>query len=333
MVVLIFWWMLLVWLLAIIGYWVLHRWQHKRKRGQLIQAIAVAHTSRMTDLPVYRNVLRRYRLMMRLVFALLSLNFIVAVVMTARPAAVSIITPTQQNRDIMLCLDTSGSVLAEDTKLLNRFSSLVKSFKGQRFGLTLFNASAVTIIPLNDNYELISQRLASASQAFKEQKGPAFTALTNGTLAGYKNGTSLVGDGLTTCIQRMGANAQRRSQSVILATDNEANGKPIVGMAQAIGLAKQRNIHIYAVDPGVHDGNLATSHSQLEVVASQTDGGYYQLGDQNVVSSIIDSIAKQVPEEFIGLAQQAINDNPEPFIYAAVLMGIASVILLWRLEQ
>lgn len=334
MVVLIFWWMLVIWALVIAGYWAFHYWrQSGHKAAGTTQATAIAHSRRLTDLPAYRGALRRYRFMIRTAFAMLSAGLIVAVLISARPAAVSIITPTQQNRDIMLCLDVSGSVLSTDTKLLNRFSTLVKDFNGQRFGLTLFNSSAITTIPLNDNYELITQRLQQTAKAFKEQKGDTFVMMTSGALAGFANGTSLVGDGLTSCIQRMGANAQRRSQSIVLATDNEPNGKSIVGMSQAIGLAKQKGIHVYAVDPGVHNASLAANHGQLGVVGTETDGGYFQLSDQDIVDSIIGGISKQIPEEFIGLAQQAVNDRPEILIYLMVLLGIGSVALVWRLEQ
>src|SRR5207342_659579 len=105
--------------------------------------------------------------------------------------------PVQKNRDIMLCLDASRSVLRVDAELIKRFSALVNNFNGQRFGLTLFNSSTVSIIPLNDNNQLISKQLKVAGDAFQSQKGDVFTKLTDGTLAGVEAGTSLASDGLT----------------------------------------------------------------------------------------------------------------------------------------
>ena len=258
MALLIFWWMLLIWAAVIGGYFLVRYWiTSHRKRMRDASEVPVAHTVRLTDLPEYVEAFKRYKTLTRLTAILLTLSLLAAMVLTARPALISVIKPEQKNRDIMLCLDASGSVLKTDTMLINRFRALVGNFNGQRFGLTLFNSSAVSIIPLNDNYRLISEQLAKAGEAFQSQKGATFTALTNGTLAGFSSGTSLASDGLASCIQYLGDNSQRRSQSIVLATDNEVNGTPVVGMTQAIALAKERKIRVFVIDPGVSDPKLA----------------------------------------------------------------------------
>jgi hypothetical protein len=263
---------------------------------------------------------------------MLSLSLLTGIILSARPATVSVVTPTQQNRDIMLCLDASGSVLRADTALLNRFTSLVTGFSGQRFGLTLFNSSAVSIIPMNDNYKITAAQLKSAAAAFKAQKGDAFTQLTDGTLADFESGTSLVSDGLLSCIEHISVNAQHRSQSIILATDNEVNGTPIVSMTQVVAVARQRNIHIFAIDPGISDQQLSGDHTQLQIITKETGGGYYQLTDNQALNGIVDSIATQESSSFVGLPQPAVNDAPRIFLYIAAVVAVASAVLLWRLE-
>lgn len=333
MAILIFWWMLLVWAALIIGYFVLRYWlSARRKRILTASEVPVAHTVRLTDLPEYVAAFKRYRLLTRLTAALLTVGMLSAILLTARPAVISIIKPVQKNRDIMLCLDASGSVLKADTMLINRFNTLVSSFNGQRFGLTLFNSSAVTIIPLNDNYQLITEQLRVAGEAFQAQKGDTFTKLANGTLAGFSSGTSLTSDGLASCIQHMGDNSQARSQSIVLATDNEVNGTPIVGMTQAIEMARERDIRVFVIDPGVSETDKAGDHGQLKIVADQTDGSYYLLNDPQAVNSLVDAITEQEPASFVGLPQPANNDSPKIFLYAAVLLTVASLALLWRLE-
>jgi Ca-activated chloride channel family protein len=329
---LIFWWMLLVWLGGVTAYWLIrYLILGRRGRTRPPTALPVAHTNRLTDLPEYVTALKRYRSLLSWATAFVSLGLVAAVLLTARPANVSIVTPEQQNRDIMLCLDASGSVLREDTTLIDRFSTLVGNFHGQRFGLTLFNSSAVTIIPLNDNYQVIAPQLKVASTAFAAQKGTIFSELTDGTLANYQDGTSLVSDGLTSCIQHMGT-VQGRSQSIILATDNEVQGTPIINITQAVALAEQRSIHIFAIDPGVSDQQLAGDHNQLKIIARETGGAYYELSDPNTVSAIIGDIDQQKSENYFGLPQLATSDNPKPFLYAAALLTIATIALLWRLE-
>jgi Ca-activated chloride channel family protein len=325
---LIFWWMLLLWAIAIASYWVLA----KRKRKPTKSVLPVAHTNRMTNLPEYAAALKRYRLLTVWVVGALTLSLLAAILLTARPSTVSPVTPMQQSRNIMLCLDASGSVLREDTTLLDRFSTLVSSFNGQRFGLTLFNSSAVTVIPLNDNYPLITEQLKNDAQAFKLQKGTTFTELTNGTLADFSSGTSLASDGLASCMGRMGPSTQHSPQDIILATDNEAYGTPDVSMNQDMALAKQLNIHVFTIDPGVSDPTLASDHGELKILAVQTDGVYYKLSDSGTVNSLIDTLGRQSPGSFVGASQLATYDDPKPFLYTAVLLTIASLVLLWRLE-
>ncbi|HEY4161049.1 MAG TPA: VWA domain-containing protein [Candidatus Saccharimonadales bacterium] len=330
---LIFWWMLILWALGIAGYWGTRYWLINRNGRRLASlSLPVAHSNRLTSLPEYAAALKKYQLLVNCTAGVLSLVLLAAILLTARPAAVSVITPVQQNRDIMLCLDASGSVLREDTTLIDRFSSLVSSFSGQRFGLTLFNSSAVTVIPLNDDYPLISKQLKTAAQAFKVQSGTTFAQLTNGTLAGFSQGTSLVSDGLTSCIDSMGTNSGHRPQSIILATDNEVNGTPIVDMLQAVALARQHNIRLFAIDPGVSDQSLADDHGQLKTITKETGGDYYSLSNLDNVDSVIGDISAQQSGNFVGLPQYATNDIPQPFLYGAALLTIITIGLLWRLE-
>jgi len=328
---LIFWWMLLLWAIAAAIYWVLRYRLLRARRQPSSTILPVAHTHRLIALPEYVATLKRYELLIRAVAGLLTLGLLTTILLSTRPAHVSLVTPTQQNRDIMLCLDASGSVLREDTTLFDRFNTLVTAFQGQRFGLTLFNSSAVTVIPLNDNYQLISQQLKVAAQAFKAQKGATFTTLTNGTLADFYSGTSLVSDGLASCIEHMSPNAHR-SESIILATDNEVQGTSVVTMTQDVALAKKDSIHIYVIDPGVSDTQLADDHGQLKTITKETNGSYYQLSNPNAVSSIMDQISNQTSSDYFGVPQVATNDNPVPFIYVAAFVTAASLILLWRLE-
>lgn len=328
----IFWWLLFIWVVAIAGYWVIRYFIARRRKSTRPIAVPAAHSDRLTLLPEYQTALTRYRLLLRLATGTITLALLLAVVLSARPATVSLITPAQQSRDIMLCLDASGSMLREDSRLLDTFKVLVTSFSGQRIGLTLFNSSAVTIIPLTDDYQLLASQLEKASTAFKVQKGQIFTELTDGTLADFDSGTSLVGDGFASCIGHLGTNPQHRSQSVILATDNEANGTPIISMTEATALAKQKEIRMYAIDPGESDSTRAGDHAQLKNLALQTGGGYYKLSDSSSVSSIVTNISKQESKYFGGTPQVATADNPKPFLYAAAILTVLSLVLMWRLE-
>jgi hypothetical protein len=76
---LIFWWMLIVWTLAIIAYWAIrYYFLAAAKRAATASALPVAHTNRLTTLPVYIAALKRYRLLMSWIVAMLSLSLLTA---------------------------------------------------------------------------------------------------------------------------------------------------------------------------------------------------------------------------------------------------------------
>lgn len=330
---LIFWWMLIVWLIAIVGYWAARYLWLKRKGGDgHDDEVPIAHSDRLTNLPEYEVALKQYQLLLKIAMGAMTLALVATILLTARPASITPIVPAAQSRDIMLCLDVSGSVLRTDTELVNRFSTLVSEFSGQNFGLTAFNSSSIAILPLNDDYEFIGERLKSVGEALRVQKGQAFTDLTSGTLAAFDKGTSLVSDGLASCINNMGDNPRGRSQSIILATDNEANGTPIVTTEQAVGLAEKRNIRIYAIDPGVVDKARKADHTKLQDMAEKTGGSYHVLSDKNAVVDIINDISKQEAKYAESITTVAMSDSPHVVVYIAFIATVASLTVAWRLR-
>lgn len=332
---LIFWWLLIIWVLGFAGYgvWKYIEWRRAKSRPVKKQSkVPVAHSKRLTELPAYKAAFKQYHLILRVTFALLTVAVLLSVLLTARPASISLLTPSQQGRDIMLCLDVSGSVLRTDTTIVNKFGNLANTFQGQRIGLTLFNSSSIQVLPLNDDYQLTIKQLQKVATAFQKQKGQDFDNLTNGTLADFDKGTSLVGDGLTSCVNNLGQNPQKRFQSVILATDNEANGTPIIANDQAISLAQKRNVRIYAIDPGASDASRSNDHKQLQALTEKTGGKYFKLSDSNAISSIINNISDQEEKYTAGVQVVAVVDSPALFIWLLGVTGLAGMALMWRLR-
>lgn len=328
----IFWWMLLLWVFAIAGYWVGRYYWLKRQGKTQTEAVPVAHTNRLIELPEYKKALKEYRILLYGATGALSLALLSGIFLTARPASITPIVPAAQSRDIMLCLDVSGSVLRTDTELVNRFNELVSGFSGQNFGLTAFNSSSIAILPLSDDYEFIGSKLTEVGEALRVQKGPVFVDLTSGTLAAFDKGTSLTSDGIVSCINNMGGNPRDRSQSIILATDNEANGTPIISAAQAVALAGKRNIRIYAIDPGIIDQSRKADHTKLKEIAEQTGGTYHVLSDANAVGDIIADISKQEAKYAESITTVAMSDSPQILAYLAFITTIASLAVMWRLK-
>lgn len=289
-------------------------------------------------------------------------GFASSLLLGSRLATQSLVTPSEKNRDIMLCLDVSPSMTSVDVKLVETFEKLARDFQGQRIGLDIFNINGSQVFPLTDDYDLIQERLAYAKKILSREKSKMnddelteyydFLRGSGGSgmkLADVSNDefpASNAGLGLAGCVRHLGDNPSGRSQSVLLATDNELSGereKVIITTPQAMVLAKQKGIRVYAIDPGVysetasvtHSGdadNLYGEHAALKNYAILTAGEYYRLSSVDIVPDVIARISKQEAKLFVGDMQLAVADAPLPG-FIALTTSIAGILfVLWRLR-
>lgn len=361
--VLIYWWMGLIWLALLAVLFVLYRkgilgrWQPKRS------VVKVAHSERMTKLPVYVEQKKLYRQLLMTLLVVMGVGLASAVLLSSRPASQSIVTPAQINRDIILCLDVSGSMKNVDVKLIETFQQLVRDFKGQRIGLDMFNYNNSQVFPLTDDYDLVNEQLADVKRMLaidpmnsSEDEATEYynyMAGTSSTGLSEENGdgdhwapSSNVGIGLAGCAQHLGENLTSRSQSVILASDNELGGveeDAVITTKQAMMLAKKKGIRVYAVDPGVYDeladksdaataDNYAGEHAVLRTYSLTTGGGYYRLSSTDIVPEVISKISAQEAKLFTGDSQYAAADVPLPAFIVLFLTVVGISVLSWRLK-
>jgi Ca-activated chloride channel family protein len=338
----IYWWLLPIWLLGIASYVVYTRKKITSTRRRAV--ITVAHASRFTEMSSYKKIEQNYRRLVRIIVLGAVIAICGTILLSTRPARQTLIKPEQRNRDIMLCLDVSGSMFEVDAKLFERFEQLVNGFAGQRIGLAVFNETAVSIFPLTDDYDLMREELRIGFNGFSTATADTYgninppdfgtpeyddyLHITGGTrLSG--EGASLAGDGLASCIGRMGNNETKRSQSIIFATDNEVNGEQIVTTSQAAAFAKEKSIRVYAVDPGMYyDDNLSQKdHDELRQSVLTTGGAYYKLDDPSTIPDVINKISEQEATYYAGTPELASADSPGVLI-VVVLVSLSVIIVI-----
>lgn len=337
-------WLLVLWVVVIamgLGVVTLLR-TRRRKRAKAEGRRLIANTGWLRALPEYRSAMRQFRVLVVAGLVCIACGVGGAAVLTARPIHIDAMSSREQNRDIMLCLDVSGSVLPLDARLVARFQQLVKDFSGQRFGFVIFNTTPLVKIPLTDDYALIQSELESAQQAVGTgQPTDAYSAYTAGTTAnGDVRGGSVIGDGLASCINHLGPADSDRSRSVVLATDGEIEGQPIVPFAQAIHLAKDRGIRVYALDPGMSGGagpadtpeHLQQEHDDLRQGAVATGGLYYLVSNAGSVADIIANIGTQEAKTLNGPPQLVVADVPDVILLVLALLLGAGLLLLWKAD-
>jgi Ca-activated chloride channel family protein len=209
--------------------------------------------------------------------------------------------------DIVLALDTSTSMLAEDFTLsgrrvnrLDAVKDVIKEFIGNRhndrIGLVAFAARAYTVSPLTLDYGWLLQNLER-------------------TRIGMIEDGTAIGQGLAAALNRL-KDTEAKSKVVILLTDGRNNAGKI-SPSLAAETAKSLGIKVYTIGAGtkgmapypVKDffGNTVYQPIKIDIdedtltdIASQTQGRYFRATDTKSLRQIyqeIDRMEKTPIEE------------------------------------
>ncbi|MFL0410158.1 VWA domain-containing protein [Microbacterium paludicola] len=320
-------WIILLALLAVILAVTIGVLAGRRAARASAEAAPVSRAERLRSLPAVRRATRRRAAAVAGAVALLAGSAVVAGVVGARPMAAQTIQPVDTSRDIMLCLDVSGSMSEVDIEVLEVFEELLEGFQGERIGLTIFNSSPVQIFPLTDDYEFIRGHLQSIKAAFDDYSSDIpehWVGTLNGT------GSSLIGDGLAACTMRFDHLDEERSRSIILATDNEAFGAGIVTLEEASVYARDAGVRVFALNPV--EGKDDEISAQLTGAAETTGGQAYALRGDTTVGEIIDEVQEQEARALQGEARVVWRDVPDVWIAVLLALVLAGIVLLWRVR-
>ncbi|TPV53109.1 VWA domain-containing protein [Pseudarthrobacter phenanthrenivorans] len=344
---LIWWWLLpLAVLPAGAALW----WALRPDRKANARRRPVAHADRLTQLPEYQAALRRHRRWLATATVACTSLLLSTAVAAARPVEVTTVRPEQHNRDIMLCLDASGSMSSADAAVVDVFATLASKFEGERIGLTIFDSTAIQVFPLTDDYGYAQEQLKLARDAFNGV--PGSSGFLDGTWSG--RGSSLIGDGLASCLNSFphgklehrkpessgdsgtGRNLteHQRSRTVVLATDNFLSGEPILTLDEAASLARDLAVRVYALNPGDLDYGAEPGQpgGHLRAAAESTGGAYYALDNPEAVPSVVRGVEETEKTALEGVPRAVISDEPALPLAIALLSVLVLAVAGWRLR-
>jgi Ca-activated chloride channel family protein len=304
----------------------------KRKEDKLNNKVMFSNLKRLTNIPEYAALLKEYRLGIIGIVSMLIASILLVSVIAAKPVNVEAYTPTKYNRDIVLCLDASGSMYEVDVQVLKKFQELIKGFKGERVALVIWNSTSNLVFPLTDDYEYINKQLQYVSDGFTidpitgESKGYDFMKYTvNG------EGGSLIGDGLTACSLTFDKEdtSEKRSKSIILATDNVVNGEQIIDLPTAVNYASENNITVYGIRPTT-GYEVGGEEEEMKSTLEAAKGKFYPLDDPNATSEIVNKISAEEAGAIKGETVITKTDVPNPWIIGFIITLMLSLGLMWR---
>jgi len=191
-------------------------------------------------------------------------------------------------RDLMMAVDLSGSMQAEDFELngqlMNRLQAVkivagefIKQREGDRIGLILFGEQAYLQTPLTFDTKTINAMLQEA-------------------LIGIAGKATAIGDAIGLAIKRL-QNRDADSHVLILLTDG-ANTAGEVEPLKAAELAAKQKLKIYTIGVGAESRevgglffkrrikNIEIDEKTLQSIADTTGGKYFRARDINELNKI-----------------------------------------------
>jgi Ca-activated chloride channel homolog len=195
--------------------------------------------------------------------------------------------------DIVLALDISGSMLAQDLKpdrleaAKNVSQEFFRGRPNDRIGLVVFAGEAFTQCPLTTDHTIMEDMLDDIKSGM------------------IQDGTA-IGDGLAIAINRL-KESQAVSKVIILLTDGQNNAGSIAPLSAA-EIAKIYGIRIYTIGVGTEgyapypvQTPFGIQYQSMEVnidedllkqVANMTDGKYFRATDNTKLKEVYQEIDK-----------------------------------------
>ena len=185
------------------------------------------------------------------------------------------------------------------------------------------------VFPLTDDYDYVQEQLQAARDAFDGD--PA--APDSWTARGTAPGSSLIGDGLASCVKASrrpgggpagdGGSAER-SRSVVLATDNFVSGEPIFTLQEAAALAKRRTCASTPSTPATSTTERTPDQpgAELRAAAEGTGGAYYPLDSPDAVADIIRKVQSTEATAFTAAPRAVVSDRAEIPLGIALVSGL-----------
>src|SRR3954467_10268170 len=268
------------WLLLLVPFMLAFYFLYLRKRRShiiysgtsLLHGIKPSFRQRLNALPFYIKLIA----------------FTLAIVALARPQSTSSgQNVTTEGIDIIMALDISSSMLAEDLKP-NRIEAAKKvaidfidSRPNDRIGLVVFGGESFTQCPLTTDHAVLKNLLSG---------------IESGMLA---EGTA-IGEGLATAVNRI-RNSTAKSKVIILLTDG-VNNVGAISPETAGEIAKTFGIRVYTIGVGTRgmapypfktpfgiqyqSMEVQIDEAVLQKIASDTDGKYFRATNTSKLKEI-----------------------------------------------
>ena len=291
-------------------------------------------TMRMSDTRAYRYAPRSWRVTLMPIQLLLRLAvFVLLVLVLARPQTQnSWKNETMEGIDIMLAMDVSTSMLAEDLKP-NRIEAakqvaadFVIGRPNDNIGLTIFAGEAFTQCPMTTDHASLLNLLHNIRTDIAQRL--------------IEDGTA-IGMGLANAVSRL-KDSKAKSKVVILLTDGSNNRGDLSPMTAA-EIAKSFGIRVYTIGVGTNKvapypmpvaGGVQYVNIPVEIdtkmlsdIAAATDGDFYRATNNKELQQIYKEIDKLEKSKLNVKKYSKRYEAYQPYAIAAIILLLLEILL------
>jgi Ca-activated chloride channel family protein len=321
------------WLLALLPLCLFAAWWMDRRRRTADARFALPLAS--VRIPLGRSPWVRLD---RVLPWLRALTLFLLVLALARPqAGARIESVSSLGVDVVVALDHSGSMRAEDFQPDNRLEVARRTVQrfiagrpGDRIGLVAFAGLATTRCPLTLDHEMLAQFLEELTFAPREQDGTA------------------LGMGLATAVNRL-RESDARSKVVVLVTDG-MNNTGQIGPKAAAEAARALGVKTYTIGVGTQGTvpvpdrtaqgvryrmvQVEFDEELLADIAEMTGGQYFRATDAESLQTIFDTIDSLEKTEIESRVRVLYSELFPLFLLpAAVLLLLEGGLAVTRLRR
>ena len=249
------------------------------------------------------------------------------VIALARPqVVVREVVVESEGLDIILALDTSGSMKETDFRMSGGWASRLAAAKGvmrefvkgrpyDRIGVVLFGEDAFTHVPLTTDQETLQSALARVDIGDAGQRGTA------------------IGHAVAVSAKRL-KDLEAPDRVVILLTDGQDNASDEVSPMRAAQAAAALDIKVYTIGVGGSGGMLGqllqtgVDEHTLRAISEATDAQYFRAADTRALQRVFDAIDELEP------SPAEVDEIPDvqPLFRYPLVPGVALLLLQFLLS-
>ncbi|WP_289202110.1 vWA domain-containing protein [Parabacteroides goldsteinii] len=227
-------------------------------------------------------------------------------------------TVKRQGVEIMVCLDVSNSMLAEDVspnrldKAKQMLSKLTDGFKDDKMGLIVFAGDAFTQLPITSDYISAKMFLSSINPSMVSTQGTAIGSAINLAMRSFTP-------------------SETSDKTIILITDGENHEGDAVKAAAA---AAEKGIHVNIVGMGDPKGSpipVAGANNYMKEIAAAGHGMYVRADNTNsALKALQKEIEKMNKSELDSKVYSEYNEQFQTLAWIALILLIVDFLTLDR---